>query len=205
MALRFAEQLLVLIADSGHGNRPPVRTLHYGLSGAALLELTMANRVDSDPSSLSLVDATPVGDKLLDHVLGEIAREPERQSCEFWIRHLARNGEELQELALDRLAAEGIMDIDDGGVFALACPATRPGRHSMAPPPVPPAPGGDTYPRLLALLFSDDIPSPEEAALAGLMHACNLFRRLLTETEYKEVEKRIELFARLDLVGRALV
>ena len=129
MALRFVEELLILVEEE----QVPNRTLRYALAGAALMELALEGRIDTDPEALYLTDATPLDDALLDPVLAEIAEGPESQSCEFWVRRIAERGDCLHGQALARLEAQGIMESDDGGFFALALRVRNSRRYPLSP------------------------------------------------------------------------
>ena len=136
--LRLVEELLILVSedDSGITISIPDRTLRYALAGAVLLELALEHRIDTDLEALYLTDAMPLGDGLLDPVLADIVAGPQFQSCEFWVRRIAEKGDCLHAQALARLEAQGIMESDDGGLFAVALPGapiqtlSGPGRRS---------------------------------------------------------------------------
>ncbi len=74
--LRLAEELLLLLLDdeTGEFSTSP-RTLGYALAGAALMDLALEGRIDTDVDALILADPTPVGDDLLDPILADIAAE----------------------------------------------------------------------------------------------------------------------------------
>ena len=204
MPRSFAEELLVLVADAGIGSTVgvPDRTLRYALAGAALMDLALANRIDTDPRSLFLIDPAPLGDDLLDPILEEIAGAPDTRSCEFWVRRITQRADELRDLVLERLVEQGILETDDEGAgFALTRRVARSRRY---PAPVDREVEWAIHPRLMDVLFSDDLPSPRDSVMVGLVHACGLFRRLLTAEEYDEVEERIELLAGLELVGQSV-
>ena len=200
--LRFAEELLVLIEDgggSGDAISVPDRTLRYAMAGAALLDLALEFRIDTDTQSLYLTDATPVGDDLLDPVLAEIVKEPDTRSCEYWVRRIARGGDEIRDLALGRLVEQGILETDDGhGFFALTRRVTH--LHRYPPDWVE----RDIYTRIEGILFTDELPSSRDAVIISLAQSCGLFRRMLTVEEYAEVRERIELIAGLELVGQSV-
>ena len=59
-----------------------------------------------------LVDATPVGDRLLDQTLAEIAAEEERRP-RFWVERTAGRADAIREDALSRLVALGILESRD--------------------------------------------------------------------------------------------
>ena len=199
MALRFVEELLILVEEE----QVPNRTLRYALAGAALMDLALEHRIDTDLETLYLTDATPLGDDLLDPVLAEIAAGPQSQSCEFWVRRIAEKGDCLHAQALERLEAQGIMESDDGGLFAVAL-RVRDSRRYPAPAGV--AAEQEIRSRLMDILFNDDvIPSPRDTAIISLCRACGLFRQTLTSEEYHEVEARIELIAGFEMSARALM
>ena len=51
MALRFAEELLLLILNEDYGDLAPVPEPHlnHALAGAVLMDLALENRIDTDP------------------------------------------------------------------------------------------------------------------------------------------------------------
>ena len=75
--LRFAEEIILILLDDEDGKfvGVPRWSLNYALAGGVLMDLAMENRIDTDIENLMLIDATPVGDSLLDPVLAEIAGE----------------------------------------------------------------------------------------------------------------------------------
>lgn len=203
--LRFTEELLVLVADGAEGGGEisvPHRTLRYALAGAALLDLAMENRIDTDTQSLYLTDATPVGDDLLDPILEEIAEGPDAQSCELWVRRIAQNADDLRTMTLQRLVKQDILETDDGhGFFALSRPVARSRSYPVAA-------GGaaeqEIRARIMSILFSDELPSPRDTVIISLAQACDLFRGMLTIEEYDEVRERIELIAGLELLAQSV-
>ena len=198
MDLRFVEELLILVEEE----QVPDRTLRYALAGAALMDLALQNRIDTDLESLYVTDAAPLGDVLLDPVLSQIADGPESMPCEFWVRRTAELSEHLRAVALNRLEARGIMESDDGGFFSLALRV----RHSRRyPTAAGEAAEQEIHSRLMDIIFDNDaIPSPRDIAIISLCHACDLFRNMMTAEEYDEVKGRIELIAGLELSARAL-
>ena len=60
----------------------------------------------------------------------------------------------------------------------------------------------DVERRLRELILTDQIPDPRDTVLVSLVHACNLFREILSPRELKRSEERIESIAKVDSVGR---
>ena len=73
--LRFVEEIVLLLLhdDDGSFVRVPSWSRDYAIAGSILMDLAMENRIDTDLENLTLIDATPLGDSLLDPTLAEIA------------------------------------------------------------------------------------------------------------------------------------
>ncbi len=202
MKLRFAEEivLLLLSEDTGALDRFSNRSMNYVLAGATLMDLALENRIDNDQHHLILVDPTPLGDPLLDPTLEDIAQHPEETDLRDWVERISKRGDALRTTTLARLVKRGILESAEEGLLFLSSSVTRMRRY--------PTTGGDAEQeirsRIMRLLFSDDIPDPRDIVVVCLVHACRLFENLLTRRELDEVQPRIELLTRMDLIGQAL-
>ena len=199
--LRFADELLLLLIDDRRGDLIPVseRSLGCALAGALLMDLALEGRVDTDPDYLSLLDATPLGDDLLDPVLAEIAQADAVHHARFWVAHLAERGDDIRDQTLARLTAQGILEAEAGGFFSFLPSVSRTRRY-----PADEASREDVQLRIMRVLFSNDIPDPRDIAVIGLADACGVFERLLSPAEHKVAQERIALLGRMDLLGRAV-
>ena len=164
-SLRFAEQIVLLLADADSGQfaRVPDWSLRCALAGAVLMDLALENRIDTDPEQLFLVDSSPVGDDLLDPTLAEIAQASEARGTGYWIRHTAGQAHRIRARVLERLVERGILHRREGR-FLRVFPSQRyPTADSAADR------DGEfviVKRRIMAVLFSDDIPDPRDAAVA---------------------------------------
>lgn len=61
MSLPLTQELMLIALDEESGKRSKTDTIDYGLAGAALIELTLAGRVDVVAKKLRVVDSTPLG------------------------------------------------------------------------------------------------------------------------------------------------
>ena len=107
--LRFVEEIILLLLhdEDGRFARVPSWSVDYAIAGGVLMDLAMEDRIDTDLENLILLDATPVGDNLLDPTLAQIAAG-ERQDARYWVEHTAEQAEKIREEALSRLVAHGI-------------------------------------------------------------------------------------------------
>ena len=200
--LRFAEELLLLLLDEHSGDLIPLpaQTLHLALAGAVLMDLQREARIDTDLETLFLADATPLDDDLLDPTLAAIAREDEKRDARFWVEHTAQRGEEIRHIALSRLVERGILETDEGGFWALLPLVGRSRRY----PVIDGVAREEVRLRIMRILFSDEIPDPDDIVLICLANACDLFPRLLSPSELEEAQARIAVVGRLDLLGQAV-
>ena len=197
MILRFAEELaLLLIHDNGKFESGRRWSLDHALAGSVLMDLALEDRIDTDLERLILVDATPVGDTLLDPTLAQIAQEGEQRDARYWVQHTAGEARRIREEALDRLAERGILEKREQRFLWLL--------RSKRYPVVDTKTAHEVKERLLNVLFSEKIPEPRDVVLIGLADACRIFRHLLPCRELDEIEPRIKQIRDFDLIGRAV-
>lgn len=105
------EFLLLTLEDSGgEFDSVPEIYLSCGIAGAALMDLALRDRINSDLDAVFLVNPTPTGDPTLDRALAELAAEPRRLSAQEWIARLSRQS--------PRLAQGGALGAVRAGHFA---------------------------------------------------------------------------------------
>ena len=202
--LRFAEELILLLLDKETGVSVPVpaRSMRCALAGAVLMDLALEDRIDTDLERLFLMDATPVGDVLLDQSLAMIAKSDQSRDAAYWIERLAEPtlAEEVRKTAYDRLVRRGILEQGDDGLFNFARRILRSRRY----PDVDGEAGREVELRIMGVLFSEDVPDPRDVMLICLVDACGIFDRLLSRRERAETRERIDLIRQLDLIGRSV-
>lgn len=174
----------------------PDLVLSIALGGAALMDLALRDRIDTDLSKLVLVDGRPTGEKALDLVLDRIREHPEIRSTAEWLDLLRRDGPEIYDLSVARLVERGILRQEAGRILWVFATRRYPlidGKELQ-----------EVKLRIATLLMSNDIPDPRDVVIIALAQACGLLRRVFSESELKRAEPRIEQISRLDLVGQAM-
>ena len=200
---RFAEEILLLMLDSDNGDvvaSMPPQSLHTLLAGAVLMDLALENRIDTDLEQVILVDATPVGDDLLDPVLADIAAANEPRGIDYWLERTAMRGEAIREEALASLVEQGIVQSDESFLFFLTSRVQRSRKY----PVIDGTATEEAQFRIMRLLFSDEIPEPRDIVLVSLAAAGDVFKHLLSPEELAESQERIDLISRMDLIGQSV-
>jgi len=200
--IRIAEELILLMLDerSGYLEMVPGWDFSCVMAGAVLADLALERRIETDLERLYLVDSTPTGDGLLDPTLADIAESDEKSDAQFWIERNTRHADEIVAAALDRLVERNILTHESGGFWGLSRSVARSGTF----PTQAVETRRESKARILSVILNDEIPDPRDAILVALMHTCGGFRLLLDEEDYEERLARIELIARLDLIGRTV-
>ena len=199
--LRHVEEIFLLLLNEKGGLLPvPEWRLSCTLAGAVLMDLAQEGRIDTDVERLTLLDSSPLDDDLLDPALAEIAQSDETHNTGFWVKHLAGRGDEIREKVLSRLAAQGILDVEESGFFSFVPGVSHTRRYPLSDQTVQ----EDVHLRVMRVLFNNDIPDPYDVEIICLAHACGVFEHLLSPAEFEEVRERLAVITRLDLIGRTI-
>jgi Golgi phosphoprotein 3 len=196
--LGFVEEIVLLQIDDRRGNFVdlPQSAGDVVIAGAALMELALANRIDTDLERLIVIDASPTGDDILDEALARLAASTDELTSAGAITLVSLDSRKFQERALQRLVAKGVLRQADGRWLWVF--ATR--RY----PVIDDREQREVKTRLRQLLLTDEIPDPRDVVLICLIDACGLLALVLTPDEIARTQKRVEQLARLDLIGQAM-
>ena len=146
---------------------------------------------------LFLIDSTPVGDRLLDPMLAEIAQAEQTHDALYWVDHATRHADEIRETALARLVGNGILDVSDDRFLRIF--GTR--HYALANDGVE----GELIRRIKAVLLTDAIPDPRDIVIVTLADGCGLIGQILSADELAGAAARIELVRNMDLIGRVFL
>ncbi|CAM3236168.1 GOLPH3/VPS74 family protein [Stackebrandtia soli] len=103
MTITLPEELLLLAYHDETG-RNKSSFIDYGLAGAVLMELVLAERLDLVDKRVNVVNATPLGDPILDECLARIGAD-KRRKAQHWVTKLTK----LRPRLLETLEAKGII------------------------------------------------------------------------------------------------
>ena len=196
--LCFAEEIMLLLLDDRDGSFLPVpqSLVRSALAGAVLMDLALANRVDTDLHKLMLVDETPTGDSLLDPTLERIARSGEDHDAHHWVQRSADSADEIRETALARLVEKGILMREEDRFLWVF--------RSRRYPSVDGKAEREVKLRIMGVLLSDEIPDPRDIAIIGLCDACGILDHMMAPRELGQARARIDQVSRLDLIGQSV-
>lgn len=195
--LGFVEEIVLLQLDERSG-RPlelPAAAGDIVVAGAALMELALQNRIDTDLEQLLLVDSSATGDDILDKVLSSLA-EASNLTAAGALEIAARDARAHQAAALRRLVEKGILREDSGRLLWVF----RTRKYQI----IDDREEEEVKTRLRRVLLSDELPDPRDIVLICLIDACGLIGLVLSPDEADRCRQRIADLGRLDLIGQAV-
>ncbi|WP_051343230.1 GOLPH3/VPS74 family protein [Pseudonocardia spinosispora] len=189
MALLIAQELL-LVAYREDGTAWGKSTeLECALGGALLVELALAGNVELVGSQVMAAGtaAPPVHPELAD-ALTRVAAKPRRPKA--WVQRLAKGA---RRRLLADLVEQGVLTEERYRLLGLL-PARR-------YPPVDAGPKREIESRLRAVLVAGQRPDQRTAALASMLSAARLERRVLPDEDHRLVKQRLREIAESDWLG----
>jgi len=194
----FVEEIVLLALDDKKGkfvDLPPL-ALDQALAGAALLELALQNRIDTDLAHLMLVSDKPTGDKMLDPILREIAAAKDKKDAKYWVGVISADGEKIRNAALARLVEKGVLKREEKKILWVI-----PGRRY---PMIQNKEEEEVRKRIRHVVVDGAIPSPRDVVIISLASACQLLRTVFSDADLLKHSPRIAEVAKMDLIGRAV-
>ncbi|MFZ2006643.1 MAG: GPP34 family phosphoprotein [Stellaceae bacterium] len=196
--LSFPEEIVLLLLDETNGDFVPLPEAVFAIvmSGAALMDLALHDRIDTDLEKMTVVDRTPLGDDILDEVLAGLGQKSASLGITDALYDGAVNAEEYRARALKRLIARGILKEQNGRHLWVF----RTRRY----PVIDDSEQQEVRARLRQLLLTDEIPDPRDVVLVCLIDACALAGFVLSGAELDAAAPRVEQLRKMDLIGQAV-
>jgi Golgi phosphoprotein 3 len=196
--LTLADEIIVLMLRDDTGAIKPTRaaSANIAIAGGLLMELSLLSRIDTDLTSLFIVDPNPVGDDLLDHVLREIAAEPVKRSSVWWINRFGVRGGDLSRTVLGRLVEAGILREEDRQFLWVLSRRAYPknsGREER-----------EAKARLMSVIFDDVVPTPRDTLLLSLADSTGVLEDMFSSGEMDKALTRIAQIVALEEIGRSV-
>lgn len=182
----LGEQLLLLSLDDESGAEKERANVALAIAAASLVELAIAGRVEVDGDQVTVLDATPLADPVLDTALADLDgwKKSRPRKTKDWIEHLKRGA---VAGTTKNLAAKGLVREEKKKVLGLF-PVTR----------FPEADGSaeDVLRRRLdAVVMRGEAPDERTASLIALLHGAKLHGLLYKKPELATAKTSMEKIA----------
>ncbi len=186
--------LLTLKDEDGGFIDIPLEYQRAGFLGAAIMELALLGRLDSDLNRVWVVDPAPTGDASLDPVLARLSSPDFDSSADNLINQLIDLGDTVRSQALVRLCDKKVLVETEGRLLWFL--KTR--RY----PAIDGKEIREVKLRLLEVLLRDGLPDPRDVCLMSLAETCGIIRQIVPASELKVARERITKFSKMELIGQ---
>jgi Golgi phosphoprotein 3 len=196
--LTFPEEIVLLLLDEKKGEfvSLPESVFAIVMSGAALMDLALHNRIDTDLEKMMVVNDDPVGDDILDDALAKLGKKDSELDITEALYDVAVAAEDYRGKALKRLIAYKILREERGRVLWVF--------ETRRYPAIDDTEQQEVRTRLRQVLLTDEIPDPHDVVLICLVDACALMGFVMSDAELEAATPRIEQLRKMDLIGQAV-
>jgi hypothetical protein len=194
--LTLLEEVVLLTIDPRTGclRGDQQFSVPYALTGAALFDLALAGRVDTDVDSIQVIDRTLTGNRLQDELLAELAARADTMSVREWVEQTFRLHRDLEDRALAQLVDRGLVREEKSRRLWVI--------EVQRFPLVDGKPQQLAKERLAQAILGDGIPATRDIMLVSLVAACGLLNLVLTPAQQDTRAHRIEALSTLETISR---
>ncbi|MCY3948945.1 MAG: cytochrome P450 [Acidimicrobiaceae bacterium] len=187
--LSLVDDFCLLTLDDATGGFCPLPGNGHdlGLAAAVLLELCRHGRIDVRNDCISVVDASPMGDPVVDPVLDRIASAKDHEPPECWMGRIGGGG--VARPTLDRLVELGIVEQVPDGLYFHAPAVERSRRY---PGDTLDADVDEVCTRVMRAVLCGETPETRDVTLIHLADACGVFDCMLDASEREQAQRSIE-------------
>jgi Golgi phosphoprotein 3 len=192
------EQFLLLTLDTNTGEflKLPDTYSRAAFAGAALMELALAGRIDSDLDRVWVVDPAVTGDAALDPVLSAMSAAGAPANVECFVEKLVPLGSGVREAALNALLDRGVLERSEQrsmfrkpkSAFALQDRSNLEGMKEA----------------LREVLLGTAMPEPRDVCIMTLAKTCDLMGRVIPPQDARKALDRLEAFSKTELIGQTV-
>ncbi|MFH1754662.1 MAG: GPP34 family phosphoprotein [Candidatus Latescibacterota bacterium] len=195
--LNLCEELLLLALHDRKGTvvSSTSMALTYGLTGAILMELTLAGRLAIEEQKFVLIDPTPTGDDILDEALARIKSSKIYRKPGYWVSKLS-GIKKIKDRLLGRLVNQGILRREEHRILRVIPSRRYPTAYSV--------PEMKLRERIRTVVLKGKKPDERTVVIISLVNACNLIKEIFDKEERKAAKKRIKEITESEAIGKAV-
>ena len=196
--LNLLEELLLLALDDEKGKiiSSSSTALPYGLTGAILLEFSLAEKILVENKKLIVTDNSSTGNVILDKALNILGDAPKQKSVKYWVSKLNSKMKSLKKDILSQLIEKGILSETENKILWVIPTKRYPTNN--------PEPENQVRKRVKSIVLDSQLGDERSKLLISLIHSCNLIKEIFLKDERKVAKKRIKEMVKNEKVGKAV-
>jgi len=194
--LTLLEEFVLLSLDDETGAHLPLPPSAYGfgLAGAILSDLVIADRISTETKQVKVLNNLPTGNTLLDPWLVVIAESTSVHSIHYWIAMLADHKRKIEKSAITHLIERGILKREDKKILWVVGLRRYPTIHNEE--------RLEVRTRLRNLILTDEKPDHFDATLISLLQGSYLLEEVFVGESFLDRTDRITFLANSDPIGK---
>jgi hypothetical protein len=194
--LTLLEEIVLLTINPKTGNLEGGDEfgVRYALAGAVLFDLALAQRIDTDVDSVTVIDDTPTGNPIQDDLLAALPKGGAQFKVRDCVEQIFYQRRNLEGAALAVLIEKGILKKEAAKVlWVIDVERLRvtDGAHHE-----------NIKTRLAKTVLEDEIPEVRDIMLVSLASACGLLSVVLAPAQIELRASWIETLSKIETISR---
>ncbi len=186
--LTLTEELMLLAVHDEKGNVifAATSSIPYGIACAMLFDLKALNKIsiDDETMDIDIISDTNTKIEFLDKAFRLICSKSKKKSLDFWIRALAHDIKDYQNLIFENLVLNGILRREAKKLLFII----KFDRY----PTLNPAPELESRDNIHKVVMLGISPNEKLLNLISLMYACNLINEVFPDNIRQIAKKNIK-------------
>ncbi|HQU71608.1 MAG TPA: GPP34 family phosphoprotein [Calditrichia bacterium] len=198
LTLSLSEALLLLALHDEKGSIVfrASTAIDYAVAGAGILELILDGQVELADKKVRIVEAATANSPLKTAILEQLAKSRKVRKLDYWVMNLPHKIKHIKSLITDQLTDKGILREDEKKVLWIF--------SIKRYPTVDGSPESQLRRRIHDIVLGNDAAEDWEAALLGLVKACDLINDLFEREDRRVAKKRIKDLQSHTQIGKAV-
>ena len=187
MQLNLIEKFLIIALDAKKGKfLIDSLSLHYGIAGAILLELSEMNKIEIDNKRLLLVDDKFTNIEVINASIKVIKKAKRKRTAKYWVNKIGNSASRYKKQILKGLSGKNVLSIHKKSYFFGLF-------NFYSYPLIDRKYKDDIVNHLLAIVLDNKKADLESILLLSLLNSSKLSRTLFAnKKDYKAANKRIK-------------
>ncbi len=168
--------------------------VRYALAGAVLFDLALAQRIDTDIDTVTVISSVPTGNPIQDELLASLAKGTGSHKVRDCVEQIFFQRKNLEGDALGLLVKKGIIRKEESKfLWVIDVQKLR---------VVDGAPHQGITARLAQAVLEDEIPEVRDIMLVSLANACGLLSVVLAPGQIELRAEWIKTLSRIETISR---
>jgi len=168
--------------------------VRYALAGAVLFDLALAQRIDTDIDTVTVINSEPTGNLLQDDLLAALSKGAVAYKVRDCVEQIFFHRKDFEGEALALLVKRGIIRREASKfLWVIDVEKLR---------VIDGAQHQQIAARLAQAVLEDEIPEVRDIMLVSLANACGLLSVVLAPTQIEQRKEWIETLSRIETISR---